>query len=65
MILVGSAPVEEFTFFFFFSLFNVLKYPKQLTAGKEGEVRNVPGGPVVKIPCFHYRGHGFHPRSGN
>ena len=21
-----------------------------------------PGGPVVKTPCFHCRGHGFHPR---
>ena len=24
-----------------------------------------PGGPVVKIPCFQCRGHGFHSWSGN
>ena len=24
-----------------------------------------PGGPVVKTPCFHCRGHGFNPWSGN
>ena len=24
-----------------------------------------PGGPVVKTPCFHSRGHGFHPRLRN
>ena len=23
------------------------------------------GGPVVKTPCFHYRGHGLDPWSGN
>ena len=23
------------------------------------------GGPVVKTLCFHFRGHGFDPRSGN
>ena len=24
-----------------------------------------PGGPVVKTPCVHCRGHGFYPWSGN
>ena len=24
-----------------------------------------PGGPVVRTPCFHCRGHGFDPWSGN
>ena len=24
-----------------------------------------PGSPVVKTPCFHCRGHGFDPWSGN
>ena len=27
-------------------------------------LRDFPGGPVVKIPRFHCRGHGFHPWSG-
>ena len=27
--------------------------------------RGFPGSPVVKTPCFHYRGHGFYPWSGN
>ena len=27
--------------------------------------RNFPGGPVVKIPSFHCKGHGFDPWSGN
>ena len=25
----------------------------------------LPGGPVVKIPCFHWRGHKFNPWLGN
>ena len=29
------------------------------------KARVVPVGPVVKTPCFHYRGHGFDPWSGN
>ena len=24
-----------------------------------------PGGPVAEVPCFHCRGHGFNPWSGN
>ena len=24
-----------------------------------------PGGPVIRAPCFHCRGHGFDPWSGN
>ena len=28
-------------------------------------LRDFPGGPVVKTPCFHFRGHGFDPWSGN
>ena len=27
--------------------------------------RDFPGGPVVKTLCFHCRGHGFYPCSGN
>ena len=27
--------------------------------------RDFPGGPVVKTPCFHCRGNGLHPWSGN
>ena len=27
--------------------------------------RDFPGGPVVRTPCFHCRGHGFHPWSGS
>ena len=27
--------------------------------------RDFPGGPVVKTPRFHCKGHGFNPRSGN
>ena len=27
--------------------------------------RDFHGGPVVKTPCFHCGGHGFHPWSGN
>lgn len=30
---------------------------------KERE-RHFPGRPVVKTPCFHCRGHGFHPCRG-
>ena len=26
--------------------------------------RDFPGGPVVKTPCFHCRGHRFHPSLG-
>ena len=29
------------------------------------EVLHVPGSPVVKIPCFHCKGWGFYPWSGN
>ena len=32
---------------------------------KSGGKRDFPGGPVVKILCFHFRGHGFNPWSGN
>ena len=32
---------------------------------KENMGRDFPGGPVVKTPCFHYRGHGFDPWLGN
>ena len=28
-------------------------------------VTDFPGGPVVKTPCFHCRGHGFDPWLGN
>ena len=28
-------------------------------------MRDFPGGPVVKTPCFHCRGHEFNPWSGN
>ena len=28
-------------------------------------IRDFPGGPVVRIPCFHGRGHGLDPSSGN
>ena len=28
-------------------------------------VRGFPASPVVKVPCFHCRGHGFNPWSGN
>ena len=24
-------------------------------------VRDFPSGPVIKAPCFHCRGYGFHP----
>ena len=27
--------------------------------------RDFPGGPLVKTPCFHCRGHGFNPWLGN
>ena len=27
--------------------------------------RNLPGGPVVNLLCFHCRGHGFNPWLGN
>ena len=27
--------------------------------------QDFPGGSVVKTPCFHCRGHGFNPWSGN
>ena len=27
--------------------------------------QGLPGGLVVKAPCFHCRGHGFNPWSGN
>ena len=29
------------------------------------EMRDFPGGPVVKTPRVHCRGHGFNPWSGN
>ena len=35
---------------------------KRLVEKTEGEL---PGSPVVRTPCSHCRGHGFHPWSGN
>ena len=32
---------------------------------QEDEGRKFPGGPVVKTPCFHCRGHRFNPWWGN
>ena len=32
---------------------------------KRNSLRNFPGGPVVKTPCFHCRGQGFDPWSGD
>ena len=32
---------------------------------KKGNVRDFPGGPVVKTPCSHCRGLGFDPSWGN
>ena len=29
----------------------------------ENESKDFPGGPVVKTPCFHHRGHRFDPLS--
>ena len=37
----------------------------RLETGIEAIVRDSPGGPVVKIPCFQGRGLGFGPFSGN
>ena len=31
----------------------------------ESGLREFPGGPVVKILCFHYQGPGFNPWLGN
>ena len=31
----------------------------------KGEMREFPGGPVVRTPHFHCRGHRFNPWSGN
>ena len=39
--------------------------PKQLKGKRIVFSGDFPGGPVVKTPYFHCRGHGFHPRSGN
>ena len=38
-------------------------WKKILPFGKN--LRNFPGGPVVKTPHFQCRGHGFNPLSGN
>ena len=32
---------------------------------ESGDVGTNPGSPVVVNPCFHHRGHGFDPCSGN
>ena len=32
---------------------------------KMNQLAELPGGPVVKTPCFHCRGHRFNPWSGN
>ena len=32
---------------------------------KRVEYRDFPGGPMVRTPCFHCRGQGFHPWWGN
>ena len=32
---------------------------------KRSGLWDFPGGPVVKTPCFHCRGHRFDPWSGN
>ena len=32
---------------------------------KDNRIWDFPGGPVVKTPCFHCRGCGFNPWSGN
>ena len=32
---------------------------------RENKKREFPGGPVVKIPSFHWRGHGLKPWPGN
>ena len=32
---------------------------------KRGTLQDFPGTPVVKTPCFHCRGLGLHPWSGN
>ena len=37
--------------------------PRGLEA--EGDFGDFPGGPVVKTLCFHCRGCGFNPSSGN
>ena len=44
---------------FFFRFFSIIGYYKILSIG------DFPGGPVVKTPHFHYRGHRFNPWSGN
>ena len=36
-----------------------------LSLPQENDTLGFPGGPVVKIACFHCRGHGFHPWSRN
>ena len=38
--------------------------PKQ-SGRKRTKQGDFPGGPVVKTPCFHFRGHELDPWSGN
>ena len=51
--------------FFFEVVVGVGAFPKHIIPLETSEGRDVPGGPVVKTPCFHCRGHGFDPWSGN
>ena len=39
--------------------------PSQEDRSKQHRFENFPGGPVVKMLCFPWRGHGFNPWSGN
>ena len=46
-------------------IFLYLCYTSMKSSVKKEKKRDFPGGPVVKIPCFHCRGHRFNPLMGN
>ena len=46
-------------------IFLYLCYTSMKSSVKKEKKRDVPGGPVVKIPCFQCRGHRFNPLMGN
>ena len=50
----------------YISIFKNLEKKKKIKIKKEVRgFKDFPNGPVVKIPCFHYKGQGFDPFSGN
>ena len=44
---------------------HILRWERRRSGGIKRTCVEFPGDPVVRAPCFHCRGHGFDPCSGN